>query len=114
MTADSVIVSVTVPGLDVRTWQPQDPADPFAVPLQHTFSASLATSELETGEYDIGVYLPDERAPLNKMAAAAIRFANDAADWRTWGPGGLQGGVNVLGKIVVTSEDRGAESAMLK
>lgn len=105
MTVDNVIVrSVTVSGIDVRTWQPHEPADPFAVPLQHNFSALLPTSELETGEYDIGVYLPDERVPLNKMAAAAIRFANDVADlpWRTWGPGGSQGGVNVLGKIVVT------------
>jgi hypothetical protein len=105
MAGSAIVRSVVVSGVDIRAWQPRDPADPFAVPLLHEFSAILPIGDLVPGNYDIGVHLPDERSPLNELASAAIRFANDAGGlpWRVWGTDGHLGGVNIIGSVSISS-----------
>ena len=104
---DAIVADQIAPGVDVRKWQPRHPADPFAEPIVHTFSATVSTESLGTGDYELGVWLPDERAPLNGTASAAIRFANEETDlpWRVWGDDGSQGGVNVVGKVSLKTDE---------
>jgi hypothetical protein len=99
LTNNSIAVDHLVPSVDVRAWQPREPTDPFAVPLVHSFETVVPTEALVAGHsYELGLWLPDERAPLAEMASAAIRFANEESNlpWRVWG---MNGGVNVIGTV---------------
>ena len=95
---ETLSVDLVVAGVDVRTWQPRFTADPFAIPRVHTFTLDVPTSNLRAGqEYELGLWLPDERLPT--AAAGAIRFANEEGElpWRVWGSS--SGGINVLGVV---------------
>jgi len=83
---------------DPRTWQPFAPGDPTFAPLEHVVSATFRTDP-ETGEYRLGLWLPDAAESLRYDPRYAIRVANRDVPWWTDGDGGY--GINVLGAVMV-------------
>ena len=78
--------------LDSRTWQPG----------RSGFTASIRLpSEIEEGEYDLALWLPDEAQALQSNPLYAVRFANEGI-WED------STGYNMLGKVTVDPSATGS------
>jgi hypothetical protein len=103
--ASPIVLQTPVVDIDPRSWQPRAIGDPFSRVMLHEFTAAVhgGGKGLSPGEYKLGLYLPDERQPLQGRADYAIRVANDDVPWATWGKNHDEGGVNVLGQMLLTT-----------
>lgn len=102
------------PGIDVRSFMPYIPGDPEFEPIENIISASpeLLPNSLSIGNYYLGLYLPDAYPGASNSSAFSIRLANRACIspieigngcvW-FWKDARGAGGVNVIGKVNVTS-----------
>ncbi|MFC2075521.1 DUF4832 domain-containing protein [candidate division KSB1 bacterium] len=83
---------------DPRRWQPYQPGDESYTPLVHEIEGEWTVpSDLAPGNYQIGLWLPDEAKTIRTDPRYAVRVANRDAPWWTNRAG--EYGVNVLGEI---------------
>lgn len=89
---DGIPPYVTKLELDPRTWRPGE----------STFTASIRLpSDIEEGEYNIALWLPDEAESLQANPLYAVQFANE----NIWDE---STGYNILGKVTVDSSVTGS------
>jgi hypothetical protein len=125
--ASPIVLQTIVADVDPRLWQPRVIGDPFSAVATHRFTATVQgtvplpgappmheyapgqmITNVSVSEYDLGLYLPDMREPLQGKANYAIRVANENVPWLVWGNDSRQpeGGVNVLGRVQVMAAYR--------
>ena len=125
--ASPIVLQTIVADVDPRLWQPRVIGDPFSAVATHRFTATVQgtvplpgappmheyapgqmITNVSVSEYDLGLYLPDMREPLQGKANYAIRVANKNVPWLVWGNDSRQpeGGVNVLGRVQVMAAYR--------
>lgn len=118
-----IILQTIVADVDPRLWQPRVIGDPVSTVALHRFTATVQgrvpvlsmagplkdhgpgkmLTNVSVAEYDLGLYLPDMREPLQHKADYAIRVANDNVPWVVWGDASRdpEGGVNVLRQLQI-------------
>lgn len=87
---------------DVHSWQPFEPGDEEYKPLIHNVSGRIKPEDLQSGEYMLGLWMPDARTSIQKDSRYAVRAANGDVPWWTTVSG--EYGINVLGVVEVKEE----------
>jgi len=82
--------------INVRKWQPFKPGDKEFRPLEHRYELSIDLPDyISSGEYQVGIWLPDSSSTLRNDPRYAMRLANRSVTWEPkWG-------INLIGKIEV-------------
>ena len=85
---------------DVRKWYPCDPDNRRSLAPPHVIRfATEAFPDLARGTYELGIWMPDNRASLQQDARYAIRLASRAVPW--WRGPADRYGVNLIGEVSV-------------
>lgn len=88
---------------DVHDWQPYRPADPDCKSLIHKVRKQLVwPSDIQAGEYELGLWIPDGSLRLKYNPRYAIRCANGDVEWRITPDGRY--GINILGRLRLGEE----------
>jgi hypothetical protein len=83
---------------DVRTWYPCDPADRIHLAPTRVLNFTVQKfPSLPSGEYNLGLWMPDPAESIKNDARYAIRLANRDVSW--WDAGHDKYGINLIGKL---------------
>jgi hypothetical protein len=94
--SDGSVTEFPVKDADPRKWQPYKPGDENYKPLVHKISInSKLPNSLDSGWYQLGLWIPDDYESLRMDPRYAVRVANGDVPWWT----GSGYGINILGVI---------------
>jgi len=85
-----------------QTWQPFEPGDLKYQPLTHGIKGNVSLKKIKSGEYMLGLWMPDADERIQLDSHYAVRTANEDVPWWTTADGKF--GVNILGTISITKE----------
>ncbi len=80
-----------------QKWQPYQPGDPDYKPLTHSVVGNIPIGKIESGEYMLGLWMPDADESIQQDSRYAVRVANNDSPWWTTANGKY--GVNILGTV---------------
>ncbi|NOX66931.1 MAG: DUF4832 domain-containing protein, partial [Chlorobi bacterium] len=84
---------------DPQTWQPFNPGDLEYQLLTHSIQGVILLDKIKSGEYMLGLWMPDADESIRLDSRYAVRTANRDTPWWTTADGKY--GVNILGTIKV-------------
>lgn len=94
------VCSSFLTNVDVNDWQPYLPTDSTCTPLIHKITAKWKLdTRLPSGDYKIGLWIPDGSEKLMLNARYALRCANGDIEW--WVSPDSKYGVNILTSVKV-------------
>jgi len=85
-----------------QTWQPFEPEDLDYKPLTHSIKGNVPLKKINSGEYMLGLWMPDADESIQLDSRYAVRVANNDSPWWTTADGKF--GVNILGAVKITKE----------
>lgn len=91
-------------GANPQSWQPFKPGDQDFEPLIHFIEGDISLKGLKTGEYMVGLWLPDADESIQLDSRYAVRTANRDTPWWTTADGKY--GVNILGTVIIIDKTK--------
>ncbi len=85
-----------------QSWQPFSPGDNDYKPSIHSIEANISADNLKSGEYMLGLWLPDADESIQLDSRYAVRAANRDIPWWTTANGKY--GVNILGTVNISEK----------
>jgi len=85
-----------------QSWQPFEPGDLEYKPLTHSIKGNVSLKKIKSGEYMLGLWMPDADESIQSDSRYAVRVANNDSPW--WTTVDDKFGVNILGAIKITKE----------
>lgn len=94
------VIELSAADVNLRDWQPFDPADPNCTPLVHTLDLTCSLPQgISQGNYKLGLWIADASERLMYNARYAIRCANGNTGWAVVNGGRY--GINVMTDVTV-------------